>query len=106
MLWTNELTVAILENHPQFVTLKVTGVNGSWFYMTAVYASPSRSARDILWDVLHSQANELDGLAEQTNWMVHGSQEAILNPHSNHLRGKVAPLDEIGFVLNFRPRKR
>src|SRR3954470_2161165 len=55
ILWTEELAVTVIEDHPQFVTLKLVESNGSWFYVTAIYASPSRSIRDRLWEILHNQ---------------------------------------------------
>ena len=61
ILWTEELTVDVIEDHPQFVSLRVVASNGSWFYITAIYASPSRSIRDQLWGVLHDRAYEMDG---------------------------------------------
>lgn len=38
------------------------------------YASPVRSARDSLWDMLHRKANVIDGL-----WMIGGDFNYILH---------------------------
>ncbi|KAI9083705.1 hypothetical protein K1719_034294 [Acacia pycnantha] len=52
-LWDHSISsVSILEQHHQFLHLRITSSAGSTWTMTVVYASPSCGLRRILWDHL------------------------------------------------------
>lgn len=64
ILWTKKIVVSIIENHSQFITLKVAYLYGAWFYVTAVYTSPSRSVPVVC---------RIYCIDKPVSWMVFGS---------------------------------
>lgn len=67
------MVVSMLANHNQFAMLKVVDSFSSWFYVTVVYASPIRSVRDSLSDILHRQDSKLND-----PWIIGGDFNFIL----------------------------
>lgn len=51
--WKETIRVQIVQNHPQFILLKILGnLNSNTIFNTFVYGSPNRYKRKFLWKAL------------------------------------------------------
>ncbi|XP_052287360.1 uncharacterized protein LOC127898893 [Citrus sinensis] len=73
ILWKNLFDVEIVENHTQFIHLKISRNNNLLTWMTAIYASPNPSIRRHLWNELAKIA-----LTVQGPWLLGGDFNTIL----------------------------
>ncbi|KAL2942993.1 hypothetical protein RDABS01_031341 [Bienertia sinuspersici] len=59
LFWKPELVhVGPINNHNQYITIKITRQGDIPWYFTAIYASPDPSKRQDLWDELHEFARQ------------------------------------------------
>ena len=74
LLWTHHVQVSILKNHWQFIHARIHVIReGRDFFLTSVYASPSRSIRSVLWSELFQLAQ---GISKP--WAVMGDFNVVL----------------------------
>ncbi|XP_031090984.1 uncharacterized protein LOC115995981 [Ipomoea triloba] len=90
ILWSNGLTVDILQSHPQYVHMSVRELSGRRWNFSVVYGSPSLYLRRRLWNSLSREKVQVNH-----PWLIAGdfnaiaSHEECSNPHNpgNHRNG-------------------
>ncbi|KAH9751256.1 putative ribonuclease H protein [Citrus sinensis] len=75
LMWKECVKVEVIINHKQFIYFRIANDIGFISWATAVYASPNKHIRNLLWKELEAVARNVSG-----PWLLGGDFNTILHP--------------------------
>ncbi|KAH9673090.1 reverse transcriptase domain-containing protein [Citrus sinensis] len=75
LMWKDCVKVEVIINHKQFIHFRIANDIGFISWVTAVYASPNKHIRNLLWKDLEAVARNVPG-----PWLLGGDFNTILHP--------------------------
>ena len=75
LMWKDCFKVEVIINHKQFIHFSIANDMGFISWATAVYASPNKHIRNLLWKDLEAVARNVSG-----PWLLGGDFNTILHP--------------------------